>query len=58
MINAKWKASIDVVKQYRAVTRVAEGTFLFPIEDFDGFVELQIAFPQGVALITAVQNRL
>lgn len=58
VVNASWKASIDVVKQYQAVTQVDECTFLFKVGNFDGFVELNVAFPQGIALITTIQKSL
>ena len=54
--NASWKAPVDLVKQYRSVVEQDASTYLFQIGAFDGFIELQVAFPQGVALITAIKK--
>jgi mRNA-degrading endonuclease HigB of HigAB toxin-antitoxin module len=54
--NANWKAPVDLVKQYRSVVEQGASTYLFQIGAFDGFIELQVAFPQGIALITAIKK--
>lgn len=53
--NAHWKAPSDVVQQFPNVRQPDPGRFAFPIGEGIRKVSLQIAFQQGIAVITAIE---
>ena len=52
---ANWRQPADVVSQFPNVQQPESGNFVFPIANCDKKVHIQIAFPQGVAVITGLQ---
>lgn len=55
---ANWKSQPDLIKQFQTVNCLDEGIYLFQVSEICGSIELQIAFPQGIALITAIRKPL
>lgn len=53
--NANWKQPADVSRQFPNASQSDLGHFVFPISNCNKEVCLQIAFPQGIAVITALQ---
>lgn len=51
VVHAHWRRPEDVTGQFPNVRVRPEGDFLFPIGATGYSVRLQIAFPQGIALI-------
>lgn len=54
LVHARWWCSADVVGQFPKVQEHRDGLFLFQTEPKGYCIEVQIAFPQGIALITAL----
>lgn len=52
VLAAHWKHPIDVKDQFPNALQTGEDHFTFPIANCNCAVCLQIAFPQGIALIT------
>ncbi|BAN51104.1 type II toxin-antitoxin system HigB family toxin [Metapseudomonas resinovorans] len=50
--NAHWKHPADVRNQFPNAKEKGNGSFLFPVGNCDVAIQLLIAFPQGIALIT------
>jgi mRNA-degrading endonuclease HigB of HigAB toxin-antitoxin module len=53
-VHARWWCSADVLSQFPKVQERSDGLFLFQTEPKGYCIEVQIAFPQGIALITAL----
>ena len=53
-IHAHWWCPADVHDQFPKVQELDDGLFLFQTEPKGYCIEVQIAFPQGIALITAL----
>ena len=53
--SAHWKKPADILVQFPRVGRTADGEFLFPVARCAFAVEVLIAFPQGIALITSLK---
>lgn len=53
--NANWKQPEDVSRQFPNARQADLGHFVFPISNCDKEVCLQVAFQQGIAVITALQ---
>jgi len=53
-VHARWWCSADVLSQFPKVQEHRDGLFLFQTEPKGYCIEVQIAFPQGIALITAL----
>lgn len=54
--TAHWKSPIDVRSQFPNVRQADDGHILFPVNDFGIVIQVRMAFPQGIALITALIN--
>ncbi|KNH30319.1 hypothetical protein ACS77_00440 [Pseudomonas syringae] len=52
IISAHWKQPADVNEQFPNSSLKGDGVFHFPVESCGVAIQLMIAFPQGVALIT------
>ena len=50
--EAHWRRPEDVAEQFPSACHQGRGCFLFPIAQFPVAIQLQIAFAQGVALIS------
>lgn len=55
--HASWKLPADLVAQYPTALVSAENTFLFCVCGSRTFLELKVAFSQGIAVITAIVNK-
>ena len=55
LANANWKQPVDVGHQFPNVRQTESGDFVFPIANCNKEVCIQIAFQQGVAVITGLQ---
>jgi hypothetical protein len=53
-IHARWWCSDDVIGQFPKAQQHGNGIFLFQTEPKGYCIEVKIAFPQGIALITAL----
>ncbi|MBA4053562.1 MAG: hypothetical protein C0490_02515 [Marivirga sp.] len=56
--NANWKSSDELIEQYPSAKIVEEGHFSFCVCSSRYFIELKIAFAQGIAIITAPIKKL
>lgn len=54
--NANWKHPAELGAQFPNVKQTEDGRFLFPVNGCAQAVSLLIAFPQGIALITALEK--
>lgn len=50
--DAHWRRPEDVAEQFPSACHQGRGCFLFPIAQYPAVIQLQIAFAQGVALIS------
>lgn len=55
LATANWKQPADVALQFPNARESGLGTFVFPVANTDKEVCIQIAFQQGVAVITGLQ---
>lgn len=55
LANANWKQPVDVHYQFPNARQSESGGFIFPIANSNKEVCIQIAFQQGVAVITGLQ---
>jgi len=55
LATANWKQATDVSHQFPNVRQTEQGCFIFPICNCKKEVCLQIAFQQGIAVITGIQ---
>ena len=55
LANANWKQPADVSQQFPNARQSESGSFVFPIANCNREVCIQIAFQQGVAVITGLQ---
>ncbi|MCE2029184.1 type II toxin-antitoxin system HigB family toxin [Sessilibacter corallicola] len=55
LANANWKHPTDVSHQFPNAQQSDTGHFIFPIANCDKEVCIQIAFQQGIAVITGLQ---
>lgn len=55
LANANWKHAADVCHQFPNARQTDSGLFVFPICNCNKEVCLQIAFQQGIAVITGLQ---
>lgn len=56
VMNAHWKYPADVSAQFPNVRQGNDGRMEFPVGDCKWAISLLIAFPQGIALITALKE--
>ena len=56
VVKANWKHSADLKAQFPNVKQMEDGRFLFPINGCARAISLLVAFPQGIALITALEE--
>ncbi|WDH51186.1 type II toxin-antitoxin system HigB family toxin [Pseudomonas chlororaphis] len=56
--HAKWKLPAELLEQYPNALPTAEDTFLFSVCGSNTFLELKVAFAQGIAVITAIVKKL
>lgn len=54
--NANWKHPAELGAQFPNVKQTKDGQFLFPVSGCARAISLLIAFPQGIALITALEK--
>ncbi|HBO9693886.1 TPA: type II toxin-antitoxin system HigB family toxin [Pseudomonas aeruginosa] len=54
MTQASWKGSTDLLAQFPKAQEIAPGVFRFYVVTGNYAVEVRVAFPQGIALITAL----
>ncbi len=54
---ANWKGPMDVVRQFPKARQESDSQFIFPVEDDIGEIDVLIAFPQGIALVTDLKVR-
>jgi mRNA-degrading endonuclease HigB of HigAB toxin-antitoxin module len=54
LIHARWWSPADVLNQFPKAQQCGNGLFLFQTEPKGYYIEVKIAFPQGIALITAL----
>lgn len=52
---ANWKQAADVIQQFPNVHMSANGLFNFPVGNTDQYISVQLAFPQGIAVITGIK---
>ncbi|WP_083394758.1 type II toxin-antitoxin system HigB family toxin [Marinobacter sp. AC-23] len=55
LTDANWKRPADVSQQFPNARQSQPGSFIFPISNCNKEVSLQIAFQQGIAVITGLQ---
>ena len=55
--NANWKQPADVGAQFPNMKHCEDGRFLFPVSGCTSVISLLIAFPQSVALISALEAK-
>jgi mRNA-degrading endonuclease HigB of HigAB toxin-antitoxin module len=56
--HANWKVPSELLEQYPNALATTEDTFLFSVCDSGRFLELKVAFAQGIAIITAIVKKL
>lgn len=56
LAHARWWNSADVFNQFPKVQECDNNIFLFQTELKEYCIEVQFAFPQGIALITALKK--
>ncbi len=54
--NANWKHPTELGAQFPNAKQTEDGRFLFPVYGCAQAISLMIAFPQGIALITALEE--
>lgn len=54
LASAHWRHLSDIYAQFPSARQVADGCIAFPVSDSDAVIQVRVAFPQGVALITAL----
>lgn len=54
--NANWKHPTELGVQFPNVKQTKDGRFLFPVNGCAWAISLLVAFPQGIALITALEE--
>lgn len=54
--NANWKHPAELGAQFPNVKQMEDGRFLFPVNGCARAISLLVAFPQGIALITALEE--
>ncbi|MGJ0489622.1 hypothetical protein [Methylobacter sp.] len=52
LLHARWWSTNDVLNQFPKAQERSNGLFLFQTEPRGYCIKVQIAFPQGIALIT------
>lgn len=52
VLAAHWKRPLDVKEQFPSACHQGGDHFVFPVSGCDWVICLQIAFPQGIALVT------
>lgn len=55
MLNANWKRPNDILNQFPNVRITPDDYYVFPINDREREVYTQIAFQQGITIITAIR---
>ena len=58
VVRAHWRRPEDVTSQFPNASVRPEGDFFFPVGASGYSVQLQIAFPQGVALILDMKKNV
>ena len=54
--NANWKHPAELGAQFPNVIQTTDGRFLFPVNGCARAISVLVAFPQGIALITALEK--
>ncbi|GAB1616919.1 hypothetical protein ABGT18_05260 [Pseudomonas putida] len=56
--HASWKIPSELLEQFPSALATTEDTFLFSVCDSGKFLELKVAFAQGIAIITAIVKKI
>lgn len=56
--RASWKVPLDLIEQYPSVEMKEDGLYVFSVCESGIFLEVRIAFAQGVAVITAIVKKI
>lgn len=56
VVNANWRHPTEMGAQFPNMKQMEDGRFLFPVNDCAHAISLLVAFPQGIALITALET--
>lgn len=56
--HAKWKIPRDLLEQFPTVRVKDDGSFEFSVCESGSFIELRVAFAQGIAVITAIVKNI
>lgn len=56
--HARWKLAAELLEQYPNALVKGEDTFYFSVCGTGKFLELKVAFAQGIAVITAIVKKL
>jgi mRNA-degrading endonuclease HigB of HigAB toxin-antitoxin module len=56
LAHAQWAQAGELLNQFPTARQLQQGLFAFRVGTGTYEIEVQIAFPQGIALITAFKN--
>ena len=56
VIQAQWKEPEDVIRQFPKAKISVPGNFLFNVGEYQLQLQITIAFPQGIALVTDLKE--
>ena len=56
VMDAHWRKPVDVTTQFPKAHDQGGGLFLFPVDRGELAIRVQIAFPQGIALISGFNS--
>lgn len=56
--RASWKVPFDLIDQFPTVQVKDDGLYVFSVCESGIFLELRVAFAQGVAVITAIVKKI
>jgi len=56
--HANWKHAKDVLRQFPRVQSFENNVFLFPVGQRQQSIEVTMMFPQAIALIVSLTNKL
>jgi mRNA-degrading endonuclease HigB of HigAB toxin-antitoxin module len=55
--EANWKSPLDVVRQFPRARQKGDSRFVFEVEEGVAEIDLLVAFPQAIALVTDLKVR-
>ena len=55
VLSANWRQAADVCIQFPSVRQSSSNEFIFSVRNCDREIHLQIAFQQGIAVVTDLQ---